>query len=157
MRKLTRITALAAIAISALTGSAANYHGLKITLLDESTVFVKLSDDMKAIFTPSHLKITGTGQDVEVPREKLATFQFTEQSETDGVEETTVAADPFLQDGYMVFTGLKEGTGIKAYSPDGRLILSETASGDFSLDLKRLPKGSWIVTVNSISYKINVR
>lgn len=153
MSKFYRHLALSLLTVGTLSATAANYKSLLIHLQDDTQVTVNLTEEFKATFTDTDLHIEGVAETKDVPREKIASFEF--DNEISSVDAIT--ADPVQQDGYLAFCGLPAGTAVQVFRTDGVCLATYAAEGDWRLDLSTLPKGVCIVSVNGMSYKINVK
>lgn len=157
MKKITRFLTLAVMAAGAIGASAANYHSLKISLSDETDTYVNFADDFKVSFTDSDMHIVSDGIVVDVPREKIVNMVFSEDvyDPNSGVKETEIT--PQVIGGVMIFESLPPGSSIRVVDSNGRLVFNKEADGTFSLALSELGSGIFIVTVNSQSYKLNLK
>jgi len=156
MKKIYKILAAALLSgVSAIGASAAVYHGLTVSLNDGTTVSVELSDEFSATFTGSHLHLVSATREVDVPREKLVSFAFTGE---DGIDAVDADGDaPVVGGGKISFTGLADGTVVAVHDLAGRLLSQEVVSGSHTVDLGSLAPGVVIVSVNGVSYKVNVK
>lgn len=133
---------------------AQSFRSLAVNLKDGSSVEVALSDDFSAYFDEDNFIITGVGRDVTVPRKALKSYTFMEKdlASTDnvGVDDET----PVIAGGFMKFSSLPEGSTITVYDLEGRQLLQQNASGEYTLPLSGFAAPAVIVKVNKVSYKV---
>lgn len=145
--------AFAMLAMS-LFASAEAYRSVAVNLTDGSKVEINLTDEFSASFTDGEFVVTGVAADITVPRAQIKSFTFSTKQYT-GVEEVaTDGTEPVFSGNNMIFNNLPEGSVIAVYNMAGALLLSETASGTYTLDLSTISTSPVIVTVNKVAYKI---
>lgn len=149
---------MAVLALGASVASAANYHSLKISLVDQSNLYVDFDDEFNLSFTPEEMKIVTSTTELNVPRKQIVTLFFSEEkAPEDGVRETEIAA-PSFEDGRMIFESLPSSSQIIVTDAAGHSVLNAKAEGSYVLDLSTLGKGIFIVNVNnSQTYKLNLK
>ncbi len=144
--------AVAMLAMS-LCASAEDYYSVKVHLTDGSKVSVDLSEKLSAMFTAENFIITGGDTDVTVPRKSIKSFEFsTDNSAVNDINADTAA--PVVSGNMLSFNDLPDGSTIAVFDLSGKLLMSATASGSYTLDLSGIAASPVIVKVNNVAYKI---
>lgn len=146
---LTLVNALFAIA-----AWSASYDVVSVDLTDGSKVDIALSNKLALKFNATHLQVTGTDADFEIPKEKIVAFSYSESS---GLEEIAVNQSVDFVGRMMRFTGLADGTIITIHNLSGKCMRSIKAEGECQLGLEDFPAGVYIVAINNVSYKISLK
>lgn len=150
-------SALALFVAAGLCVSAQAFKSVAVNLADGSKTEVNLSDDLSAVFDDENLVITGSDQDIAVPRSQIKSFTFSEK-EYSGIDRVNGdASAPVLVGGSMVFSDLPEGSVVAVYTANGALVSQAAVKGAYTLDLSTLPAGTILVNVNGVAYKIAVK
>ena len=85
-------------------------------------------------------------------------MSFTEDAPINtSVSEIGAETAPVLADGKMCFHSLPADSRIAVYSVAGIEVFAAVASGDYELELSKLPQGNYIVTVNRMSYNVYLK
>lgn len=123
---------VALLALVGLAGSVAaqGYKSVAVTLKDNTKVEVNLTDELTAKFIGENFEIADGEQNFVIPRANIRSFVF---SKAAGIKEihTDAVAD---------FSNLPAGTVIRVYNTAGALLLQETATEAYSLNLSALPQ-----------------
>lgn len=146
---LTLVNALFAVA-----AWSASYDIVSVDLTDGSKVDIALSDKLSLSFNATHLQVTGTNADFEIPKEKIVAFSHSDSS---GLDEIAIKPSVDFVDRMMCFTGLADGSIITIHNISGKCIRSIKTEGECQLGLEDLPAGVYIVAVNNVSYKISLK
>lgn len=142
----------------ALGVSAANWHGMKVMLKDDSDVHILLTDSFVASFTDTDFHLENEKTKFDVPRVQISSMRFTEDAPADsGTDAIADDAAPSIAGGKMIFSSLPAGSKIAVFTEAGIEVMAAVASGAYELDLASLPKGNCIVTVNRTSYKVYLK
>lgn len=151
MKKI--LTSLALCLAMASAYAAGTYNVVKVHLTDDSDVRIVLNDQIRLSFDADNLIVSGGGADVTVEKARIA--GFTHEYEA-GAGVGTIPAGGF--DGRcMRFSSLPEGSVVRVFSADGALVSSVQAQGDAAVSLEGLAKGTYVVSVNKMSYKVMVK
>lgn len=137
--------------------SAAGFHTLKVMLTDDTQSEFVLSDEFKASFTADALHIFTPSKEIDIPKEQVKSLAFSEEGGA-GISDVEAAGQDAHFDGEtLAVTGLKAGSVIAVYGVDGRCLSKAEAEGEYVINLSELTRGVVIVSVNGVSYKINVK
>lgn len=146
------------VAFGMLSASAANgFNCLKVNLNDGSKVDIVLSDDLKVSFTDNDLVAHSANVDVTVAKSDISYFEHLYDPEASVSEIAADAAGMTREGNTLNFAALPEGSVVAVYAASGVCVSTATVSGDHSLSLDGLTPGVYVVTVNKMSYKVNVR
>lgn len=132
------------------------YNILNVLSTDGTTTRVNLADYPKVIIKDGYLQFYNTEMRFIFTRSKVVSFTF---SDNTGVADVNVDTKPAFtrQDNMLIFDNLKNDSSIMVYGIDGRIEMSQYASGDFSIDLGNFGAGIHVVNVNGISTKIIIK
>ena len=135
-------------------GWSAAYDPVSVDLNDGTKVDIALSDNLSLSFNETHLLVSGSDADCEIPKGKIVSFTHLESS---GLTEVAKDGSVGLAGRSMHFKGLADGSLIALYDLGGKCLRSVSAQGDYVLGLENLPSGVYVVTVNNVSYKISLK
>lgn len=146
------------MAVGLLSASAADgYNCLKVSLVNGSDVDIVLSDDLKVSFTADELVAKSERVDVSVAKADISYFEHLYDPSA-SVAEIEADGNGLSRDGNAIhFASLPEGSVVAIYAASGVCVSSQTVSGEHTLSLDGLTPGVYVVTVNKMSYKVNVR
>ena len=152
-----RLLAVAA-AVAAFSGaaSAGVYNVLNVNLNDGTTTAIALTDDLRVSFNETHLIATGSLANVSVDRSKIVYFTHSYDANV-GVNEIAAGSEASFNGNSISFSNLPAGSVVRVFSIGGALVREAAAEGDYTLSLDELASGNYIVNVNNMSYKINIR
>lgn len=146
---------LAGLLLTAAPAMAGGYYSVKVTLVDQSSVEIVLTDEIKASFTDGEMVFEGGTESVSIGRSRIKSFQF---SEDKSAAVGAVKADaPTFDASTMTFSGLPEGSVVTVCGLDGRVLSTVTVGGCYTLPLDRIPAGACVVKVNETVYKIALK
>lgn len=151
MKKIVTSLVLGIVASSAI--AAGTYNVVKVRLVDDSDVRIVLSDRIHMTFDDENLIVTGGDTDVTIEKARVTGFVHEYEA---GAGVGTLSESAF--DGKcMRFFSLPVGSEVRVFAADGSLVYSAQAEGDATVSLEGLPKGTYVVSVNKMSYKIMVK
>lgn len=129
---------------------------LVISAKDGTKVFYSLSEKPKITFSATDMIIKVHEAEVIYPLEFLENFTY-ETSSTTGLSGVQTEKPMFSQKGeWLFFSSLKENDKVFIYSIAGVLIFKKILhhQEDFSFRITDLEKGTYIVKINKLSYKV---
>lgn len=144
---LQRVVAAALLLVAGTGWASAEPARLVIITKSGTVVEFLLADSPVITFQNNLLEVKGGGKEITVEADALGTFDFV-PSENSGIDE--IAADR------SSFSGLRPGTAVEVYTPDGRCVATFKADGNgsASVGLGNLAPGYYIVRTPSASFKI---
>lgn len=159
MRKSHIISAVAALLIAAATGNAANYRSVTIHHPGhiKASTTVTLSDDLTIAFTESAMTIQDglATKKITIPKSKITAIEHLTTTAADNLAADPAA--PAIEGGCMTFDGLPAGSRAEVYDASGRLVVSQTAEGRWTLPLENLGAGTFLIKVNGLTFKVATR
>ena len=135
---------------------AASYNMVCVNLSDGSTVKIVMTENLEIQFDNENLVASSDGSEVTVPKANILNFKHTYDAEA-AVEDVLNDNGLTFENGMLLFNGLPADAVISVYDLSGKLLRRVNAEGDFSLSLDSLEKGIYIVNVNNVSYKVNIK
>ena len=135
---------------------AAPYNMVCVNLSDGSTVKIVMTESLEIQFDKENLVANSDGSEVTVPKTNILNFKHTYDAST-AVEEVLNNNGLTFENGMLLFNGLPAEAVISVYDLSGKLLRRVNAEGDFSLSLDSFQKGIYIVNVNHVSYKVNIK
>ena len=135
---------------------AASYNMVCVNLSDGSTVKIVMTESLEIQFDDENLVANSDGSEVTVPKTNIVNFRHTYD---DGAAVENVLIDNGLtfENGILLFNDLPVDAVISVYDLSGKLLQRVNAEGNFTLSLDGLAKGIYIVNVNNVSYKVNIK
>jgi len=127
---------------------------LQIWQSDGLLMAINLNEEPKTTYVDGNLVITTTKTTITYPLEKVKKYTYVA---TDDVPIIEGMSTKISQDGESItFSGLKEGTEISVYSSAGKIVRKQKSSKEktTTVSVSDLPSGAYIITVDSITYKI---
>ncbi len=148
------ITGLTAL-LCTVSAWADGYRSVIVKLQDGSTTQINLRDDLKTSFNETDVVFSDHGSRWTFAKADVVDFTF---SEALGIRSTQAAGTcPELSGRVATFGNLPAGSHVSLFSADGRTLRSAEAAGSYRLSLEGLPAGSYVVSVNGVSYKIQLK
>lgn len=123
---------------------------------DGTKVAYALAEKPKVTFTETDLIITAKGVEVSYSLENMLRFTY-ESNDESSIINLKNEESPFKLTGEsLLFPALKANSTVSLYSLNGTLVFYKTvkAAGEYSFPLSGLNAGGYVVTVNSLTYKI---
>lgn len=134
---------------------AQEYESATLTMVNGTTTTVKFSGEPTIKFTDGKLIITTDEATTEFDRQDIRQLTYNVVAGVENVNRDDISIDNNGE--ALVFSNLPYGSKVNVYDLSGRLLKSETASGNsFELPFNSLSKGIYIVSVNGVSTKISV-
>lgn len=131
---------------------------LVISSKDGTQVAFALQEQPRLTFVESELRVLTSKLDVSYALENMANFTYEERdtvsSNVINLQETGVMY--FLNNEYIVFPSLTEGTEISLATITGAMIFSQklTQAGEYTCHLSHLMPSVYLLKVNNLTYKI---
>ena len=149
LRKALLVMTLLFIAIGKVEGQT-----LVLWHADGTTTDVELLTQPLVKFEKGKLLITSAVLNMEYPKKDILRFTY-KGTKPSGIDAVKEEADYSLQDGQLVFHGIKEADKIAIYNASGmRLPVKISFSGtDAYLSLNSIPKGVFLLSVNGKTSK----
>lgn len=115
-----------------------------------------LTEEPKVTFTETDMVITAKGVEVNYSLENMARFTYESNDESTSINLNTDKECFKLNGETLLFPSLSAKSTIYIYSADGKLFFKKTiqTAGEYSFPLSSLSAGTYLVTVNGITYKI---
>lgn len=152
---------LALAAMGTATGAAAAYKCVVIHRTDGTTQQVTMSDNLRLSCTADCLSATDFGTEVQVPRDQVASWEYTTPTGIDAIgNDANTDGITAASDGVTVtVSGLQAGASVSLFDMAGRQVAASTASqeGVAAISLSGLPVGTYALSTQSSSMKILVR
>lgn len=130
---------------------------LQIWQSDGKVVNIDLNEQPVTTYSDGNLTITTTKTVITYPLEKVAKYTYVS---ADGISNLESMRTKFSQDGEtLTFMGLAQGTEIVVYASSGQM-MSKTKAGSHTkttVSVSDLPRGVYLVKVNTVTYKITKR
>ncbi len=144
-------------AASAGFAEARDYNTLVVNLTDGSHVDVLITGDLQVSFNLYELVAVSDKVDVKIPRDKISHFTHVYDEEASVGDLDVVGEAPVQNGNVLSFKHLPEGSSVRVFNVAGVLMMDEKASGEYDLSLDGFAAGTYIVNVNTMSYKIHIR
>ena len=135
---------------------AASYNMVCVNLSDGSTVKIVMTESLEIQFDDENLVANSDGSEVTVPKTNIVNFRHT-YDDGAAVENILTDNDLTFENGMLLFNDLPVDAVISVYDLSGKLLQRVNAEGNFALSLDGLAKGIYIVNVNNVSYKVNIK
>ena len=115
-----------------------------------------LTEEPKVTFTETDMVITAKSVEVNYSLENMARFTYESNDESTSINLNTDKECFKLNGETLLFPSLSAKSTIYIYSADGKLVFKKTiqTAGEYSFPLSSLSAGTYLVTVNGITYKI---
>ena len=123
---------------------------------DGTKVAYALAEEPKMSFTETDLVITTKSVEVNYSLENMARFAYGNEKDT-AIKNLQTDEETFKLNGEsLLFPSLSAKSTVSIYSAGGKLVFKKTAvtAGEYSFPLSSLSAGTYMVTVNGITYKI---
>lgn len=121
---------------------------------DSTDVMFALSRTMTIRFDDGQLIASDGKQSITISLDKVKMEYSTE--DVTAIDAPQAQQGPSLEDGAIVFRGMKAGQQIRVYSLDGKLLMTVPVGNDgkqVSIALSTLPKGICIIQAGKYSMK----
>ena len=128
----------------------ASYDMLQVSLNDETTVEIVISDDLQISFNKNDLIAKASQTNITIPKSAILNISHVN---TNSIENLYDNMDFEFKNG-LIFHNLPSGSIITIYDMEGKIEESTTAEGDHTISIDNLLPGAYIVRVNNKSYKI---
>ena len=108
-------------------------------------------------FAGDKVSITSTVLDMEYPKEDV--LRFTYRGSADAIKTVKAEADYSLEDGQLVFHGIKQSDDVAVYNASGVRVPARLLrhSDNVSLSLASIPAGVYVLSVNGKTSKFTKR
>lgn len=131
------------------------YNTMVFDLVDNTSMRVYMRVDTRGVVSEdlSNFVFTGPTQSVSVPVARISKIHY----EADPASVNTIVQTPenyTLSREMVSFSNLPDGSLASVYDISGKLILSESVKGEWSLSLGNFPAGTYVIRVNETSVKI---
>lgn len=161
-----------ALSLAVISGKAANYDKVTLSLTDGSKVTIVMTDELEMSFDEDNLIATGSGEDIRVPKENLSNFmherivgedQDDPQDPQDPQDPDGAGVDSVISEGSFefnngfIFHNLPAGSSVLICDLSGKIEFNATVSGDFTIPVDSFSKGLHIVKVNGNIFKILIK
>lgn len=123
---------------------------LLVSLSDETTVDIVMSDDLKISFDDENLIAKGTHADVTIPKNTVLNITHTDSNSVQILPDDK----DFEFNNGLIFHNLPSNSIISVCDANGKTEISVTAQGEYAINADVLQPGVHIVRVNGKSYKI---
>ena len=160
MSKWSRLRAIAlAVILSSLPvlSFAKGYRSVVVSMTDGTTTTVALEAEMTMRLTDTSVEFVSTDNTtVTLEKQTVASMSFSELS---GIADVANNAGKFSFSGNVIsIAGLAKGSVVTVHDVAGRCVNREaTDGGNYELRLGSFSAGVYIVSVNGVSYKIEVK
>ena len=143
----------AMLMIFSLTAIAEEYSFVVWTKSGEQINF-PLSKKPKLTHNDNNFIVTTPTTTVEYPKADINKFTLLIPDGVDNIENSN--ANLFQQNNSLILSGFKLGSIVKIFNINGQLLIAETINNEdtYIIDLSPLNKGIYIVSTESITYKI---
>lgn len=146
---------MAACAAFSLSTHAEGYRSVRVELKEGSPIEIQLSGSLRTTFAEGVTTFAdNAGTAVNLPSANIVRFTFLERDAQSSIHEVAM---PQIQRGALHFSALAVGTTITVTDASGHNVLTSTAEGDFTLPLNQFIPGIYLVSVNGITYKVQLR
>lgn len=146
---------LTAFMIFSLTAIAEKYNFVVWTKSGEKIDF-PISEKPKLTHSDNGFVLSTPIATIEYPKHDIKKFTL-EINNPGGIEDVTMTNSNISQQNNTLFlSGFRIGSIVRIFNIDGQLLTSETILDNevFTLDLSNLNKGIYIISTESITYKI---
>lgn len=123
---------------------------------DGTKVAYALAEKPKVTFTETDLVIKAKGVEVNYSLENMVCFTY-ESNENTAIRNLKTDEVSFKLDGEsLLFPSLSASSTVSLYSLNGTLVFNKTVqtAGEYSFPLSGLNAGVYVVSINSLTYKI---
>lgn len=156
MKKFTFVFALVCLALVSSSSAAAKYHSVIIhhSGMATPTTAINLSDNPVIRFNDLEMTVSCDNSEtvIIIPKDQVERFEHSTEA---GIADVgTDSGAPVIANGSISFSDLPAGSRVEVYDLAGRLCLTQTAEGSYTLDLTTLGSGVFLVKVNSLTFKI---
>lgn len=136
-----------------LTAIAEEYNFVVWTKLGEQINF-PLSEKPKLTHYNDNFIVTTSTTMVEYPKTDIKKFTLLIPDGVDNIENSN--ANLLQQDNSLICRGFRDGSIVKIFNINGQLLSAETINNEdvYIIDLSTFNKGIYIVSTESITYKI---
>lgn len=148
------IIALTLAALPFCEALADDVRYLVVNAKDGASTTFALADEPKVLCKAGKLEIVSKGTTFALGLADVKNYTFSEEST--GIVETANEGNLRMENGRIIFNGLRAGSLVSAYLQDGRLVRNCKAdrNGMAVVDLSGLPKGVVILHSNNTDIKI---
>lgn len=155
MRKIILVFVLCTLSLCPLFSQDAPVQKLNVHMMDGSQLQFLLTDEPVTTFENGNLVITTNQGVYSYPLAQMK--KYTHEGLPEGIDLPTVAPGDILvrqNNEQMLIEGLPDNQLVEVYSADGKLILSQRATGGQStlLNIAAQPQGTYIVNIGSTSF-----
>jgi len=156
MRKILLLLFSLGAATGAMMAQEAPVQKLNVWKMDGTQIQFLLTDEPVTTFENGNLVITTNQGTYSYPLAQMK--KYTHEGLPEGIDVPTVAPGDILvrqNDEQMLIEGLPDNQLVEVYTADGKLILSQRATGGQStlLNLANQPQGTYVVNVGQTSFK----
>lgn len=146
-----------AMMLAAVTASAETFRSMVIETYDGNDMTINLSSELTTTFADGEMLFKGDNVNVAVPMAAVKGWSYS-NNVYDAVADNVAEDGVSLSDrgDCIVIYGLKDASQVSLCTVDGRVLLNEKVSGEYTLGLTDLVKGVYVLTVNKQSFKIAV-
>lgn len=157
--KIKRIaTSILAVACTGMVcGQNDGYRKVWVALSDGSQIEVQLSKTLETSFAEDQVTFSDGETNYSFPKEIVKSFKFDQSPLSIGSTNREEGSCPIIGEGSIKFSELPANSHVTLMDLNGKTYLETIATGRCTLTLPKLPKGAYIVNVNSMSYKIIIK
>lgn len=149
--------AASALVLASASAFAAGYRTIVVTPYEGEPVNVKISETLSTTFDGAgNIHFTDGESNTTLALTNLCEVGFSTEATT-GIGAPSMADDVTIEAGRIVLGNLAPGSHIVVAAIDGRIMLSATAEGSYTVDLNALGTGVYVISYNKRSLKIAVK
>ena len=136
-----------------LTAIAEEYNFVVWTKSGEQINY-PISEKSKLTHNDDNFIVTTSTTTVEYPKADIKKFTLLIPDGVDNIENSNT--NLFQQDNSLILSGFRNGSVVKIFNINGQLLTTEIINNEdaYIIDLSTLDKGIYIVSTESITYKI---
>ena len=127
---------------------------VRVNLTSGENLVISFSAQPEILFLADGIKVTSNATDaVTYEFDDVESIDFVETSAVDNVVHDVIGI--FNYPASIEFTNVPEGSTVKLFSLDGRLLYTAPATGSATIDKSGFPHGIYIVVVGNSSFKVS--
>ena len=127
---------------------------VRVNLTSGETLEISFTDQPEITFLADGIKVTSTSSEpVTYEFDEVEYIDFAETSDVEKVETSAILIANYPSS--IEFSNVPEGSGVKLFSLDGRLLYSAKATGTAVIEKNRYPHGVYVIVVGNSSFKVS--
>ena len=154
---MKKVYATLILAVFALPLWSSDYNTVVVSLRDGTEVTIKMSKQLTLQFDDTNLNAKSETIDINIPKDKITNFTHTYMQDTNGIDTPEVNDVISFENNGVRIDNLPANSIITLYTLTGQLVREVLAEGECFLAFQDFKKGIYILKINSISYKINIK